>query len=85
MLLTGDHEPRTHRGTREVFRARYCQAGALPVGLALKLDHLETARAGADYGVGKDFTDAETDLLLGEAEAVLGGVEAALRTGGWLA
>lgn len=85
MLLTLALEPRSHRGLREMFRARFADAGLVPPDLAVNLDRLEAARLGADYGVGRDFAEDEARDLLARAEAVVDGVAAALRAGGWIA
>ena len=83
-LLTRGLEPKSHRGVRETFRAQFTGPDMLPIDLAAALDRLESARMGADYAAGRDFSDDETNRLLADAEAVIAGVREFLTVGAWL-
>ena len=67
LLLLKGFEPKTHRGTVQLFSLHYVKNGPLTEDAANLLAHLETYRELSDYTSGTDFTREEAQKEISRA------------------
>ena len=80
LLLLRDTDPRTHRGTIQLFHLHYLKSGLLDDEAGAALSHLESFRELSDYTTEVEFSADDADSEIKRAKAFISACRPILAT-----